>query len=282
MPEVVSKLDKTDVLPAATLTVRLFDDYQIRAAYNRTVNRPDLRELSAQAYYDIELNATTVGNPDLKRAVIDAADLRLEWYLSPDEVFSLGGFYKKIDNAIEISVVPSAAGDTYSLSNAKKAFLAGFEVEGRKRFGFIHRKLEPLFLSGNFSWIKSKVDFEFEVSGAKGSRPLQSQSPWVVNASLGYDDDVEGGSGTAVTLLYNVAGERLRAVGDVQNKRPDQYEQSFHQLDLVISQRLKRGFTIGFRGQNLLNSTQRWKADDIVVRRFKRGAYLTLNLGWSY
>jgi hypothetical protein len=152
----------------------------------------------------------------------------------------------------------------------------GLELEGRKRFGFLTEELDALFVASNVSLIDSTVDL------GNSSRPLQAQSPWVVNVQLGWDDTMEGGTGSAVTLLYNVAGRRLRAVGDPDMNTPDQYEELFHRLDLVLSQDLPHGFRLGAKAQNLINPVQRWTQGDVVVRRFKRGTDFALSVAWSY
>jgi outer membrane receptor protein involved in Fe transport len=275
----VARLNNTDVLPAFTATYRFIDDFQLRAGYGRTVNRPDLRELSSSAYYDVETASTFLGQPNLKRARIDNADARLEWYYSSDEVFSVGAFYKKFDDPIE-TVVKTSADYAFTLQNSDSAKLFGFELEARKRFQFLHKALEQVYLAANFSWIDSTVTYRIEGQGSD-SRPLQSQSPWVVNAQLGWDD-ADGRSGTAASLLYNISGARLRAIGNPAAGIPDQYEQPFHQLDLVLSQRLPHGLTLGLRGQNLLNANQNWKQGGVLVRQFRRGTYLAANLSWAY
>jgi len=275
-----AKLNNTDVLPAVTVTWRFAEDFQLRAGYGKTVNRPDLRELSRSAYYDIETASTFAGVPTLKRALIDNVDGRIEYYFSSDEVFSVGAFYKRFKDPIE-TVFRNSADVLYTLQNSDKATLYGIEFEGRKRLGFIADALDAVFFAGNFSWIESEVDYTPD-GLKKTSRPLQSQSPWVVNAQLGYDDDVEGGTGTAISLLYNISGPRLRAIGNLQAGIPDQYEQPFHQLDLVASQRLPHKLQLGLRAQNILNATQRWTQGDIKTREFRRGVYIVANLGWSY
>jgi TonB-dependent receptor len=267
------------VLPAATLTWRIIEDVQLRAGYNRTLNRPDLRELSSAKYYDIVTSAEYVGNSDLKRALIDSYDSRLEWYYTSDETFSVAGFYKKFHDPIE-SVRGNTGEVQYTLQNTDQAKLYGIELEARKRFDFIHSKLDPLYIAGNVAIIRSKVNLT-RSDGVDYSRPLQGQSPWVVNLQFGYDDSAKGGTGLAASLLYNVSGERLRIVGRPEDQIPDQYEQPFHQLDLVVSQVLPHDLNLGFRALNLLNPAQEWTQGDYVVRRFKRGTSFALTLAWG-
>ncbi|MET0284647.1 MAG: TonB-dependent receptor, partial [Polyangiales bacterium] len=279
-PPELARLDNLDALPAATATWRFIDDYQLRAGYSRTLNRPDLRELSSGQFNDVEANARLIGSPNLKRALIDSYDLRLEWYYSSDEVFSVGAFFKQFKDPIEATVQPGQE-LVYSFINTDKASIRGLELDARKRFSFIHEKLESLYLAGNISWIDSEVQIETLNMGTY-KRPLQSQSPWVINAQLGWDNSAPGGTGTAVALLYNVSGRRIRAVGDPNFSVPDQYENPFHRVDLVFSQALPHGLRLGIKGQNLLNSEQTWRQGDVIVRRFRRGVDVAASLAWSY
>jgi outer membrane receptor protein involved in Fe transport len=268
------------VLPAATVTYRFIDDFQLRSGYSRTLNRPDLRELSSSQYDDIEANAVLRGSAALQRASIDSFDMRLEWYLTNDEVLSVGGFYKHFDKPIELTVQPGAE-IIYTFQNADSARTFGLELDARKRLTFLGSAFEPLYLAANFAWIDSEVGITLE-SGRRYERPLQSQSPWVVNAQLGWDDAGDDGTGTAFALLYNVSGRRIRAVSNPNLNIPEQYEEPFHRLDFVLSQTLPRGFKLGVRAQNLLNAEQTWKQGDIVVRRFRRGVDLAASVAYSY
>jgi outer membrane receptor protein involved in Fe transport len=281
-----ASLDNLDVLPALNLTYRMPRDFQLRGGYSRTLNRPDFRELSESQYFDIEYNAAFSGNSKLKRARIDNLDARLEWYYTTDEVFSIGAFTKLFDQPIESVQRPSAA-TLFSFENAKSAYSYGLELEGRKRFDFISKRLDPLFFAANLTLIRSRV----KIASAEGgdgtaltseNRPLAAQSPYVLNLQTGWDDSGEGGTGMAASLLYNVYGRRLRSVATAGTGQDNLYERPFHSLDFVLSQTLRRGFKLGLRVRNILNSKVVWEQGDIVVRSFQRGADGQVNVSWSY
>ena len=150
------------------------------------------------------------GNPDLKRALIDNYDIRWEYYPKAGETFSIGMFYKDFQNPIESIVVVSAQ-HSVTYQNADSAKNTGLEMDFRKSFEFISPSLETFFVSGNASWIRSRVQLD-ENAGIQTSneRPLEGQSPYVYNLQLGYDHP-EGLWG--VTSLYNVFGPRITEVG---------------------------------------------------------------------
>ncbi|HNO70036.1 MAG TPA: hypothetical protein PKI49_16085, partial [Pseudomonadota bacterium] len=58
--------------------------------------------------------------------------------------------------------------------------------------------------------------------------------------------------GTQLRVLYNVFGERIDQVGAFG--LPDKFEQPRHQLDLTLSQRIGRGFSLRLSAKNLINS----------------------------
>lgn len=276
-PPVRVKLDNLDVLPFASLTWRFYEDFQLRGGYSRTLNRPDLRELSPGRYYDLEQNLLLVGNPTVKRALIENFDARIEWYYKPDEVFSIGGFLKRFQDPIE-DVLQAGQETVRTVQNVDKAISYGLELEGRKRLDFIAKVLRPLYLAANFSLIDSKV--RIPLKRGFHERPLQGQSPWVVNVQLGWDDSE--GSGLAASLLYNSAGKRIRFVGDEDQMTGDTYELPIHRLDFVISQKLPHKLNLGARVRNLLNAKETWKEYDVITRRFRRGTDFQVSLSWAY
>jgi hypothetical protein len=91
-------------------------------------------------------------------------------------------------------------------------------------------------------------------------RPLQGQSPYVLNASLGYRNSVswsqEKEQHTSVFLNYNLFGPRITDIG--VNGVPDTYEQPFHQLDLVVRHSVSKFLSFGFSAKNLLDLPARF------------------------
>ena len=197
-----------DVLPGVTLTQPLSGPgaerpMQLRAGYGRTVNRPDLRELSPSTYFDPKTQREVVGNPDLARARIDNIDVRWEWYLSPDESLSVAGFAKQFTDPIEVVIEVGAAG-RQTFANAAAATNNGLEVDLRKSLALDENgPLAPVYLGVNGAWISSSVDLgEIGGSATSRERPLQGQSPWVLNLQLSYEPgEFPPGGGAAVQRL---------------------------------------------------------------------------------
>jgi outer membrane receptor protein involved in Fe transport len=280
--EVVAKLETTDVLPAAALTWELPHDMVLRAAYARTLSRPDFRELSEACYNDVTGGRLYCGNADLKRAVLDNVDLRWEWYLAPGETLSFGAFYKHFDDPIEIIVKPTAQ-LSIEPENANEANNMGLELEWRKSLDFITPKLQDLYVSGNVTLVYSRIKLREGTLNTTRNRPLQGQSPYVINFTLGYDNvDI----GTSIAILYNVFGKRIAEVGakpsPTADGLPDVYEQPFHQLDLVYKQKLPLGFSLGFKAKNLLDLPALYTQGGKQTERWRKGRYFGVSLSMSF
>jgi outer membrane receptor protein involved in Fe transport len=96
----------TSLLPSANLSYNLTGKMLIRAAWGKTVNRPEFRELAPFGFYDFNFNLVKKGNELLQSATAGNFDLRWEYYPSPGEVVSIGVFYKEFTDPIETSFVP--------------------------------------------------------------------------------------------------------------------------------------------------------------------------------
>ncbi|MEI6948027.1 carboxypeptidase regulatory-like domain-containing protein [Paraflavisolibacter sp. H34] len=219
-----------DVLPGVNLTLKVNDHTNVRLSGSQTVIRPELRELASFAFFDFELGATVLGNPNLQRTKVTNADLRYELYPRAGEMFTAGVFYKRFKNPIELYFNQSGAGtsNTFNYVNAARATGFGLEVEGRKKLDFTP-SLERFTLSGNLSYIFNKVqDEEFNID-----RPMQGQSPYVVNLALQYDIQK---AGLNTTLLFNQIGRRIIYVGNDQI--PAIWENPRPVLDLQLAKKL--------------------------------------------
>lgn len=272
---VESGLIMNDILPVAGATLFITDGLQLRSAYSETVSRPDFKDLNPGAYWDDEKGRAVNGNLGLKGTIIKNIDTRLEWYFGKNENVSIGWFNKKFFNPIEeVAGTFNDDGELvfaeskFQLANVGNATASGFEIEGRKSFSFLGSTFEYLSLGGNYSVIDSNMEI-FESLSAQVTnqeRPLQGQSPYVINVNLDYDNPELG---MTATLLYNKFGERIDAVGI----KPfgDVYEMPFEQLDFVFSQNFGKGNKIKFKLQNILDPDSIKTEDGRVKEIYKKG-----------
>ena len=270
-----AEIETLDVLPAANLTWSLQDNMKVRGSTSITVSRPDFRELSPATFNDVTGGRQLFGNPDLERATIYSADLRWEWYPGAGNQISAAAFYKHFDSPIEQVVIASAQ-QSVTFQNAESADNIGLELESRLELGQLHALMNGAFVAGNLSLIHSQVTLpDFGITTSK-ERPLQGQSPYVLNAQAGYDSEALG---LRVTTLYNVFGPRILEVG--AQGAPDIYEQPFHSLDLVLRQELPAGFSLRFSAKNLLDLARTEMQGDEVLTQIVRGRSFALGLTWE-
>ena len=130
-------------------------------------------------------------------------------------------FHKNFENPIEVMFLPGV-NRIQTFDNAKAADNFGVELEGRMGLRHFSRTLRRWTVLSNLTFIRSQIELDERNSGIQtsSSRPLQGQSPYVVNVQLQYDLPNYGFSST---MLYNIVGKRITEVGT--NDIPDTYEQ---------------------------------------------------------
>ncbi|MBL7839118.1 MAG: TonB-dependent receptor [Cyclobacteriaceae bacterium] len=241
------------VLPSANLSYNISDKMIVRTTYGQTLNRPEFRELAPFGYYDFEYNWVTVGNPQLKTAQIHNYDVRWELYPSKTEMITVGAFYKKFTNAIEVyNELSGSETKTLSYKNANSADAYGVEIDVRKSLAGLtgSKFVDNLNILFNTSLVKSRVQVEDQPE-----RPLMGQSPYVINAGVYYNND---NAGLQVAILYNVVGKRIFAVGNYNASSgivsdPDIYELPRNVLDFSITKKFSERMTAKFAISDILN-----------------------------
>lgn len=256
----------------------------LRLAYCKTINRPEFRELAPFVYYDFNLDANFVGNPDLKVADIHNLDFRMEYYPRDGEMISFGGFYKYFVNPIETKIAPVGLSPQFTYSNASSASNYGVELEVKKALGNQGGSsfFDKLALVCNASLIRSRVDLGV-VGSQERIRSLQGQSPYVVNGGFYYNDEKKN---LSITAMYNVFGKRIFMVGDALF--PSIYEMPRHVVDLSLSKKISNKITLRLAANDLLNYRSRFVQDsnrdgqisdrDELISTFRRGSYFTTTL----
>lgn len=235
-----------DFLPSVNLSMNIGDKQNLRLAASRTVARPEFREIAEFAFYDYEMNYGVKGDTALRRTSVLNYDLRYEIYPKAGEAITFGAFYKSFTDPIEFRLDPGSNADSrrYFYQNAISANTLGFEIEVRKGFDFISPVLKNFSFFGNYTYLRSEVVFNDLNRGGKevrANRPLQGQSPYLINAGIQFTSEKFNAS-----ILYNRVGERLALVGN--DEFPNVYERPRNQLDFQLSKRV-----INNRGEIKLN-----------------------------
>ena len=257
-----------DVFSSLNTTYKISDQHQVRLSYGRSINRPEFREVSSSVYYDFDLASNVQGNTELKNCYVDNLDLRYEWYPSRGELISLAVFYKHFDSPIEWTYTVAGGTDLiYSYKNAKSANNYGVELDIRKNLGFIG--LKDFSWSFNGALIKSKV--QFEKGSKEEDRPMQGQSPYLINTGIFYKNEPLK---MDIALLYNRIGKRIIGVGrsegstgdDSNSRVPHSYEMPRNTIDFSLAKKFGEHLELKLNVRDLL-------AEKIYYKQFADVTY---------
>jgi len=276
----------TDILPSLHLVYRLSDRLQLRGAWSNTIGRPDYDELASFQEIEFEdpdgLNRwegfIEEGNPDLEPLRSMNFDVSLEFYPGPGSIFSVGGFYKEIDDPIytfvqqerdflgseleglfgvdlqrAVTNIPSFGSRQFQefefvqLRNANQGTLSGVEVSYAQVFDFLPGLLAGLGISSNAAFMQSDVT----VPGRDDELPLFDQSDVVVNVAPYYQFGP-----LELRAAWNYQSEFLASVSD--DPFEDEYGDERTTVDLsgrydVLDGRLQLNAYV----RNLTNEVER-------------------------
>jgi TonB-dependent receptor len=280
-----------DLLPSVNIIYNFNKKMKLRGSISQTVSRPEFRELAPFNFYNFILDNITSGNPYLKRTKITNCDIRYEVYPGSGQIISLSGFYKNFDNPIEtINRTGTSGAPELYFSNIDRSQSFGGELEFRFKLGFLskvenHKLWDQLTLYSNVSLIKSVVNMD-EVIGAGGNRPLQGQSPYIINSGLFYTNKKEDFN---MTLSYNVIGPRIYIVGNQQE--PSVWENGRNVIDLQLSKTYKK-FELKLNIKDILaqkliyfqdlNGNQKYDTEDNRWQEITFGQTVSLSVRYKF
>ena len=168
-----------------------------------------------------------------------------------------------------------------------EARVYGFEIDLRKKLDFIS-SLHNLKIGINFTYVYSEVSIDsLELvsiratdPNAKDTKPMSGQSPYIVNASIGYQNTEIG---LDINAVYNAAGPKL--IINVKGGTPDIYQQPYNSLNFVAFKTLSKYFILSFKAINLLNplykQTYTYNGEEYISRQYTRGRVFELGIKYA-
>jgi hypothetical protein len=293
---IILNTEKWSVLPSINISYSLNNKNILRLSGSQTVSRPEFREIAPFQFFDYETTFGVRGNPDLKMTDIFNIDARYEIYPGAGEAITIGGFFKRFVNPIETRLGTESVltRRNYFFQNAQDASTYGFELEVRKNLKFLGGASEILSnfsVFANLTYIFSEVTFKDETLGktVSADRPVQGQSPYLINGGLQYSSTETGWNGT---VLYNRIGNRLALVGYSSLGFPDIYENPRDVIDFQLSKKiLKKKGELKLSYGDILNQQFMFyenvdskrsynKSKDRIFSTYKPGS--TITLGFTY
>lgn len=163
-----------DFLPSLNIKVDFSDDIVGRFAASRTITRPDLTLLAPRVSFTNlrpgNLQASG-GNPELEPYKSTNADLSFEYYYQPGGYFTVGAFYKRVENFIvsqlgdeTFRVATNSAFPTGNAAfrvlrprNLEDADVYGVEVGFQHSFTYLPGLLSGFGVTANATFVSSSA-----------------------------------------------------------------------------------------------------------------------------
>ena len=281
----------SEFLPAVNVTFTPTQQMNVRAAYSKTLNRPELRELCPFGMDNFETGYSEVGNTSLIEAKVQSYDLRWELYPGPGELLSVGAFYKRFKDPIVKYVYPSTGGYEEGPTNGVEqggdpGHLSGWEAEARLSFRDIWRGMAwaadlghvPNFLSrfsvgANYSRVESEVHVVNQSHQIKSVR-FAGQSDYSTNVGLYYKDRHWDSA-----ILFRSFGPRLYAYafGSIR----DVVEYPPQSLDFTLAYSLNNKTRFKLSAENLLNDRVEFRQGDLITSSYETGTSIGISVTYN-
>ena len=281
-----------DILPSLNMKYKFNDASNLRFAASKTITRPVIMESYPLEFVNLD-GTIENGNPNVVNSNNYNFDLKYEIFPTTKELLAVTTFSKLIQNPIERLFTQSAGsgGQIITYDNSYKSLLLGAELELLVQLDRISNSFKNLSLGFNTSLMYSKVTIsKNNTTETNPNRKLQGASPWLINADLKYDFDFSNNWNNTVSLVYNVYGKRIYAVGT--NGLDHYYEQPFNKLDLVWNNKIGKKWEAKFSIDNILNPKYSIKLGeesklpitekDLTVKDFTKGIGLSMNISYSF
>lgn len=249
-------------LPSTIVRWDVAADVVLRAAYSRTLTRPNLGDLApSESFNGIDASGGkgTKGNPDLKPYTADNLDLGVEWYFNRDSLIGGNIFYKDIKDFIDTNsfvenrnfprqsdgVLVSGPITFTQPVNGVSAKIKGFEVTAQSRLGLLSQVLRNFGFIANYSYTESSANFG-QVNDVR-SQGLPGLSKNSYNFTGYYDNGQFD-----VRLSYAWRARYLAQFGD--DFGVPRFTNPYGQLDLSANYKVNENFAVQLQIVNLTKS----------------------------
>lgn len=239
---VTAKNTYTNVLPSATVTFNITDDFLVRVSGSKTMQRAGLQDLAPSTFVDATNLTSSGGNADLVPPTSVNADLSLEWYFNRSSLLSGAVFYKDVSDFIatntEQAIIPGF--ENLGLvritrpDNVGSAKVKGVEVGIQYFFDSLPEPFDGFGVLANYTYVDAKDS---------NGNPLVATSKVSYNVSALYEKGRVKGR-----VAYNWRDD---AVFEFTEGRPD-FIKARSQLDAQVGFDLTDRMTLSVQAQNLL------------------------------
>lgn len=250
--------------PQIQLRIKPTDWLDVRLASTKSIIYPDYRAVSPYLFADTYADPVLrLGNPYIKPALTQNYDIYASVYENTIGLFTVGFFYKEIDNLIvpieyktkDNSLIhnrfrlPPTGADThvYTWTNLDAtSYIRGIELDWQTHFWYLPSFLNGLVFNINYTHINSETHYPYYFTRRSGNPPfftfknvdttrsgrLIDQPNDILNVTLGYDI---GGFSARLSFLYQ--DNVLRRAHSTYEEL-DSYTAAYYRWDFTAYQKL--------------------------------------------
>ena len=292
-----------DLLPNAQLRYSITDWADLRLAYTQSLSRPDYQAIMPNVYFEPGASGQS-GNTRLKPTLSNNYDVSVSFHNNDLGLFTVGGFYKNLDNVFFSTSIYYQNLGLYDVSfpdsstwlglglqapakstqistfinNNHPAHIRGIELEWQTRFWYLPGPFDNLVMNINYTRVWSDMDYRqvlnidstYQVGRFTYHKYMTKDT--TRNARLLDQSDhvlnVALGvdyKGFSGRVSFNLQSNVITTVGATPEL--DQFTGSIYRWDLTLKQALPlEGLSLSFDVQNLTHSPT------TTYQRFRRVA----------
>ncbi|WP_160179322.1 TonB-dependent receptor [Paraglaciecola mesophila] len=271
--EVTASADYRKWLPSVNAKLDVTDEIVLRAAYSKTLTRPDMTLLNPAPAFAQQVRLSsleaTAGNPDLSPFLANNYDVSFEWYYNQTSYLTVGYFRKDIDGFIVSGIArePVTLSEPNSLDlitedrsnidgntiyfditrprNLEKTSVDGFEIGFQHTFDSLPGLLKYVGFSANLTFVSAEDEFDVNVIDNNIALPGLGDSQNIV---LFYDD-----TKIEARIAYNNREEFFTRLQGVEPWFTEQYDQ----IDARVAYNITKDIQVFVEGTNLTDSFTR-------------------------
>ena len=236
-------------LPSVNLKFEAAQDIYVRAAYSKSLTRPQFNDLAGVSINFTQNLVNKAGNPGLLPYESDNFDLGFEWYTGNGGLVGISFFYKNLSNFVtnvtrtNEEFIGNVWTSFLTRENQGEGSISGTEISFQQPFTFLPGVLKGLGLIANFTFSDGEQSLN---TGQPVAFPGVSDISY--NTALYYDN---GGKFQA-RLAYTYRDKFLFLANDVFGQ--EQWVNDYGQLDASMSYEFIDGITVFGEAVNLGNS----------------------------
>jgi TonB-dependent receptor len=291
-----------DWLPSANVAFDLTSNLIGRLSAARVMSRPSYGQLIPSASVNAVIRTGSASNPFLDPIRANTFDAALEWYFAPGSLLSVAYFYKNIETYIQntnqlvpfrdlnlpLSLLSGSTASPDELFNFSRSNntpggpLRGFEVNVQLPFRFLPGFLSNFGALGNFTRVRSNINYILQTNPATGqptlsvTAPLVGLSPETASGTLYYEDDR-----LSIRSTVNYRGAFLTGIPGPQDSDANVNASSIF-IDASASYNISENIKLIAEVQNITNEqnklyTDTTRQDPLYTASFGRTFALAAN-----